>query len=169
MEKTTKLRMKNIYEFITEFKQCSDLKLLPFTHTMKEVDFINMLSDKEILYPSYDDTLKQELLFFNYGKPSYIINNKGNGDEFYVPVCLLFKGETVKISNIYPFDTGGYNKIKAAKYSFDITDFKIGNTYQDIKKYIQMIYLNNSNYCKGLVKYEFDTEAFVLEKNTMFF
>jgi hypothetical protein len=85
---------------------------LPLVHTTDVYRLTNVLEDGR-LEPRECDVFKGEpLLYFFYGRPSYRVNtNEGaTALDHYLPVCLLFKSNSVSpIKRIFPFDSGGFH------------------------------------------------------------
>ncbi len=146
--------MKRIQEFISTSLSQSYVLTLPLIHNMSSVAFIDMIEKSKILEPNYCKELKDKLLYFFYGKPSYVINthNYGNVGDFYAPVCLLFNPKKIAIHKAYPFDTGGFlnRYIKANIYGdFSLKEFELDCTYENICDYIKTYFGSNLNYYLG--------------------
>lgn len=146
--------MKKIQEFINKKTPQLSALPLPLIHNMSAVAFIDMMEKSKVLEPKYCRELKDKLVYFFYGKPSYVINthNYGNAGDFYAPVCLLFDPKKVAIHKAFPFDTGGFlnRYIKANIYGdFSLKEFELDNTYENICDYIRTYFGSNINYYLG--------------------
>ena len=132
-------------------------KILPLMHNIPETSFITMMEEDRELHTSYCEILKDDVIYFFYGKPSYIINTHNDGDcgDFYAPVCLILDPVKINIYKTFPFDSGGYvnDKIKANKFSqFELDTFALDNSWESIVSFIKTFFGNNELYYKGQIK-----------------
>lgn len=140
------------------------LSLLPLMHSCECFDARNILSSKE-LKDHFCNVLKEKLLYFYYGKPSYPVGEKleeYRTDLEYAPVCFIVDFKKVSIYKAFPFDSGAFvNKVYSdfIHRHMMIDDFKLPNDEKSIKMYISYMFENNDNYLQGnATKKEFTGE-----------
>lgn len=153
---------KVLYDIMIKIKDFINIlheheKVLPLMHNMPETSFISMMEQDKEIHKSHCNVLNEDLTYYFYGKPSYIINTHNDGDcgDFYAPVCLILNPEKIEMYRVFPFDSGGYihDKIDANKYSpFGLDEFELDNTISSITSYIYTFFGNNELYYKGKAK-----------------
>lgn len=135
-------------------------ELLPFVHTCDCFSFREIFNSGFIV-PQYCDVFNEELSYYFYGRPSYRVNNSSCSNlPFYFPVCFVISPECIgKIKYMYPFDTGAYKKGFYSNYISNrsvVTDYKLNNSLDFLRKFINFFYNNNKNYYDGKANVEID-------------
>ena len=110
---------------------------------------------EDTLYKTNHTEFTFKMITFFYGKPfSQVSKTNLHGNEMHCPVCFIIPVDKVKVNMVYPFDLTNF-KDTYKKYIHDtmeITNFEIGDTKEDILKYIKAFYDNNANYLDGKQK-----------------
>ncbi len=147
--------MIKIKDFINRLHEQE--KVLPFMHNIPETSFLFMLEKDREIHKSHCNVLDEDLTYYFYGKPSYIINTHNDGDcgDFYAPVCLILNPEKINMYRVFPFDSGGYahDMFNANRYSpFGLDDFELDNAVSSITSCVCTFFGNNERYYIGNVK-----------------
>lgn len=144
--------MTKVKDFINILHEHENI--LPLMHNMPETSFISMMEEDREIHKSHCNILNEELTYYFYGKPSYIINTHNDGDcgDFYAPVCLILNPKKIDLYKVFPFDSGGYvsDKMSANKFSqFGLAEFELENTMKSVDSYVHTFFESNESYYKG--------------------
>ena len=151
-KRTYKLeKIKSNEAFEELYDDCEELKTLPLTHKKNWRIAEKMLNNGTIPLESCDVFLGENVQYFFYGRPAYVVaQDTGNRrDHLYFPVCFLVDPTYVEITNIFPFDTGAFAEGFYDDYidkTMDINGFQIAPTIQSIKGFVKGFYGDNKKY-----------------------
>jgi hypothetical protein len=95
-------------------------KELPWTHVTDGWHFRDII-EQERLQPTNCSIFLEPLLYFFYGRPAYRIASE-TATTAYAPICFILRPDAVSPNRLYPFDTGGFNRIKAAFHAQTVRD-----------------------------------------------
>ena len=129
---------------------------LPIIHICELGDSESVLENDE-LSVSYCKSLDDTVLYFFYGKPSYITKDELSEDRtdmLYWPIALVFNVENVQIHHIFPFDSGAFIKKKfssAFHRNMRLSDFEIENSIEALQHYVNVFFGSSENYMSGFV------------------
>ena len=130
--------------------ECKTDICLPIMHTTQEYFFRKIIREKEIELNKCD-VLKEELIFFFYGRPAYRIQKKD--DNYYLhssPCVLIVKPITLKnIRNIFPFDSGAYSlyqKHNLIRRDINLKEYHLGNDLKIIDDHIDKYWKSIKDY-----------------------
>lgn len=150
--------MKNFQEFRDVIDEQSliagDIELLPLCHTTTEGFFMNIFMSRFLSSPGTCPVWNEQLIYFFYGKPSYLVSDEAENYTNDPPITLIYEAKDVelkKLKRVLPFDSGGFKR-----YKFK-TGFKRENfTHEQpdektIKGLVKLLYENNQSYLKDEV------------------
>jgi len=149
-----------------------DIRPLPICHVTTPGGFERMTRDMKLVAQEESDEKKdrrgkknkekpygkERILYFFYGKASYIFN--GEALPVYLvgsPVAIIFELEALteeskEIHRMLPFDSGGFHRYKISS-GFTKEDFTIYSPTEEIlRKYVKLMYGTNDNYLNLRVK-----------------
>lgn len=141
----------------------ANLPLLPLCHTTTEGYFYNIYETgfldnaHEYLEDGENPPTKDKVLYFFYGKPSYLVFEELENYTEDPPITLLFEPTTEvlkKMKRILPFDSGGFPRYKIKK-GYKRSNFTHKHPDQNsIKGLIKLLYDSNDDYLTRKVKLE---------------
>ena len=127
---------------------------MPLVHVCDCFTFRKIFACGAIL-PTNCKVFNQDLAYYFYGRPSYRVGGSditSNAMSMF-PICFIIDSEQVAaINNAYPFDTGAFKAGIFSRYvhpKADVTDYKLVNSFEFLKKFVGYFYGNNRNYYDG--------------------
>jgi hypothetical protein len=135
------------------------LRRMPFCHTTPKCVLLSLLLSG-VLKTRYCTLFNESLIYLFYGRPAYIkTSRKKENETIFFPTTLIFKPDCpVKIKSVFPFDTGGFESFMREELlpgSYLLTDFDLGNNFDEATQWIQEIFGSNENYCYGKANREY--------------
>lgn len=152
---------KYISSFENLFADYDELETLPLTHKQDWYSASEILQEGKIKVTPCDVFENENLIYYFYGKPSYVVSEKigSRGDNVYFPVCFVIRFESVNFEKVFPFDSGAF-----AEKMFDgffhkkmnLHQFSLKPNIHQIKGLIKTFFGNNNNYYRSVpvVRYE---------------
>lgn len=137
-----------------ESSTMKDPPLLPFCHTTTEGYISSIMNEKKIESRECP-TYKECLVYFFYGKASYLVDKELANYSDNPPITLIFDfHKDYPMKRVLPFDSGGFSRYKI-KQGFDRKNFT--HTKPDINTVtglVSLLYKDNENYLKNQVDIE---------------
>ena len=127
---------------------------LPLMHSCECFDS-RLIIQSERLEARMCSVFEKNLLYFFYGKPSYPVGEKVEGnrtDIEYCPVCFIVPIDKVAIYEAYPFDTGAFKTKRYKKFmhrNMELSEFELVNSCEGIQEYVKAFFGDNENYIHG--------------------
>ena len=104
--------MSTIRDYLSQHQEKNIIsEVFPMMHSCECFDS-RLIIKSERLESRPCKVLNKDVLYFFYGKPSYPVGEKVEGnrtDIEYCPVCFIVNPDKVKIYRVFPFDTGAFN------------------------------------------------------------
>jgi len=131
-----------------------EIELLPLCHTTTEGFFLNIYDSKTIKAEKQCPVYNEFLVYFFYGKPSYLVEKELENYTDDPPITLIYNVNDLKnhkIKRIVPFDSGGFSRYKI-KRGYDLGNFTHDSPeIISLKGIIKLLYQNNECYLKDQV------------------
>lgn len=141
------------------FSGVNDMEILPIVKAYDieaGIDFVKNNNSSKM----YDGSSSDAPLNAYYGKSAEMIGENldrqalpENVYEMYCPIAFVLDSTKLEFDKIYPFDTN------AAPAGLKIECYELGNTLENIQKYIVCFYGTNEQYIEGFAKGMSDASA----------
>lgn len=132
-----------------EAANSDELSRLLICHTTTEGYFFNILTEGELGTNNLDPIYNEALVYFFYGKPSYIVSDDLQNYEDNPPITFLYNLDDLKdypIKRMLPFDSGGF-KLYGVTKGYDLKNFTHNNPNPTtIQALVRLLYGNNKAY-----------------------
>jgi hypothetical protein len=161
------LQVTNFKDFVetVENKDLEDQIYLPITHIPDWTKLGAIMGKKQLTCSTGNKNYEEEaLLFFTYGRNTFIPKNKQNlENDVYPPLAFLFDMRQLGFNpkRMLPFDSGAFDKYKLAQ-GIELERFELGDpSKEDSLKLVVLLYKNYQNY----IGYKHDFLHFVKKYN----
>jgi hypothetical protein len=148
--------MIDLKDYIESLNGRTTFKLLPLCHTTTE-GYFSQIFNTGMLEPTLCPEYNERLLYFYYGKASYLVDQEGLAVvDAEPPIALLYEFVAVEkaaegFKRLLPFDSGGFQRYGFSKgthrKSFTIAPDRKKQA-QEIHDLIDLIYKDNAFYLK---------------------
>lgn len=142
-------QFKNIIDELSLVAE--DIHLLPLCHTTTEGFFMNIYESGNIISEDECPVYHEHLIYFFYGKPSYIVEHEIENITDDPPITFIYDLKDIEeyeIKRILPFDSGGFDRYKFKRgykkenFSYDTPSLNV------IKGMIKLLYQTNEEYLR---------------------
>ena len=149
--------------------------LLPLAHTFRAAHLETLIKEKTLFTRECDTFLKENLLYFYYGKPAYRLDRDeetiDNTDlEYLYPVTILLNSKGLKHApaKVFASDSGA---LEAGIFNKDVglavkpQTFQLVNKVKSAAKVVKTFYGDNHNYYYGKPFHKDEVEYDISDSN----
>lgn len=148
----SKEQIKTFEQIVDEASQEVSLQALPLCHTTTEGFVVNIIHAKNLASKKQCNVWNEYLVYFFYGKASYLTQNEIENYTDNPPITLLFEvDENLSMRRALPFDSGGFNRYKI-RPGYTKENFAHHHpNVSTLKGLVKLLYQDNMRYLKDQV------------------